>query len=407
MKPIPKVILASLLVLLLILFSACSIEIDQTQSIPTETSVTPLSVTLTETVAPTETPSTIVPKLTNPGKPTITPPLSPIPTSVFAFQPVASPELAIEVSPSFVDLKLGGRLLFLSFLPRGYALVTFDLSDGELATLFVTPLSTYITSQSVSPDISQILISYAPEPPPGKSQYQDLYLLTPDQPGSPQPFVLRTEDFEAFFNAFFSPGGDYVYYTHFFEDKGVASGFRYFINRIAYPEGTPEVVVEDAFWQRLSPDGTKLAYVTFDPNGSFFNELYVANPDGSEPMRALDPNEFPIVDAPFFSPDNQYVYFSAIIDQPPPFAWWEKLMGVQAAQAHSVPSDFFRVSLTDGRTTQITNFLDTGLYGTFSPDGKYIAFISATGLYMMRPDGSGFMQVLSSYTLSGSLEWIP
>lgn len=410
MKRSFQLFLAFLIGGLLIWLSACSVELSQTQSAPTR-------VPATQTEAPTETPiptlalPTPTATATKPGDPTSTSTSSPTPIATFPFLGVIYQEFNIEIRPEFASLNLQGRLLFLATIEAGQALMAFDLGTGELSTLFIAPPQTWILSQSVSPDAREILIAYAPPPPAGKPSYgyTDLYVLDADDPTDPQPVLQRTEDIEAFFGSFFSPAGDIIYYSHFFPDSAAASGFRYNINRIAYPGGTPEVVVEDAFWERLSPDGTKLAYVTFD--GREFDELFVTNADGSDPVRALDPAEFPTVDAPFFSPDNQYLYFSAVSGQPTPLAWWEKLMGVQIAfarsAAHTVPSDFWRVALSDGNTEQITRLMDQGMFGTFSPDGQMIAFITATGLYVMQPGGSGLTQVLSSSSLYGNLEWIP
>ena len=389
--------------------TACSVEISQTQSvqgIPTHPPTSPAEA-FTPTLPSLDLPSTITPTTTNPGDPILSPTLSPTPDPAFPFLAVESPSLNLQVIPGYPET-LEGRTLFLSTLEDGLqALIAFDLNTGEASPLFVTPPKAWILSQSVYPSANEILIAYAPPPPEGQPSYgyTDLYILKSD--GNLAPILQRTEDIEAFFGALFSPAGDYVYYSHFFADSTANSGFRYDINRVGYPTGTPEVVVEDAFWQRLSEDGSKLAYVTFDVRD--YSELYVANADGTNPVRVLDPEQYPITDAPFFSPDNQYLYFSAIVDvtTPTPLTLWEKLQGVHIAQAHTVPSDFFRVSLTDGSVIRITNLQGLGMYGTFSPDGRYIAFLNGAGLYVMRPDGAELFQVLSGYGMYGSVEWIP
>jgi Tol biopolymer transport system component len=407
MKIFKRFLTASLITLLFLLIGACSVEISQTQVVPTRTPATPTeppSPSETATLTPTE-PPTLTPTATEPGDPTLTPTLSPTPTETFAFSSVVASSPNLQVIPGY-PTDLEGRLLFLNTLEDGLqALVAFDLSTGEASALFITSPKAWLLAQSVFPDASQILVAYAPPPADGQPSYgyTDLYLLHPD--GSMDPVLQRADDIEAYFGSFFSPGGDYIYYSHFFADSTAPSGFRYHINRVAYPDGSPEVVVENAFWERLSPDGSKLAYVTFD--GRTFDELFVADADGSDPVRALDPDEFPTVDAPFLSPDNQSLYFSAVSEQNTALTWWEKLMGVQIALAHDVPSDFWRVSLNDGSVIQVTQLQDQGMYGTFSPEGDVIAFISATGLYVMHPDGSQLVQVIASTSLYGNLEWIP
>lgn len=44
--------------------------------------------------------------------------------------------------------------------------------------------------------------------------------------------------------------------------------------------------------------------------------------------------------------------------------------------------------------------------GRFSPDGNDVAFISYTGVYLMKPDGSQLLQIASMLFI-GSLDWIP
>ena len=394
-------------ILFLFMIPACAVEISQTQNVPTRPPATPTEIpppTSTPTVPPTETP-TLIPTATQPGDPTLTPTSSPTPTSAFGFSTVPSTEFDLQVLPNMPE-NLQGRMLFLITLDDGLqAFGAFDLNTREVSTLFIAPPKAWLLAQSYSLHSNEILLSYAPPPAEGKVSYgyTDLYLLKPD--GSLTPVLQRADDIEAYFGAFFSPAGDMIYYSHFLADSTAQSGFRYHVNRFGYPGGSPEVVVEDAFWERLSPDGSKLAYVTFD--GREFDELFVANADGSDPVRVLDPDEFPTVDAPFFSPDNQFLYFSAVSESTTPLTWWEKLIGVRIAFAHAVPSDFWQVSLTDGTVKQITHLQDQGMYGTFSPDGTLIAFTSSTGLYVMNPDGNDLVQVIESNSLYGTLDWIP
>ncbi|MCB9135373.1 MAG: PD40 domain-containing protein [Anaerolineales bacterium] len=406
---------------LIFLVSACSVEISQTQLVPTRTAAPPTDTpapTLTPTDTPTQ-PPTLTPTATQPGDPTATASPTPTPTVPFLF-PTVGTDLQNFSGQSATGLQ--GRMIFLATLADGtQAVLSFEPGTGTLSALFVTEPNTkaWILSASVASDASGILLSYAPPPPPGKPSYgyTDQYVLRPD--GQLDPVLLRTEDVEAMFGSFFTPAMDYVYYSYFFADNTAPSGFRYHIYRAPYKAGsgaaigasagvgTPELVVENAYWERMSADGTKMAYVTFGDQD--YDEMFVSNADGSNPVRVLDPAQFPTIDAPFFSPDNQYLYFSAVSDTgtPTPLAWWEKLMGVHIASAHTVPSDFWRVSLVDGSAQQITDLKAQGMFGDFSPDGTQIAFITSSGLYVMQPDGSGLVQLLEASTLYGNIEWVP
>lgn len=381
----------------IILSSACSLEITQTPG-----GTTPLAQTPPPSLNASPTPVLAIhtPTVAGPGEPAPTPsPESP-----------TEPILPIEVLPSAVELGLSGRLLFLTLLAgNGQAWAALDFSTGELSTLFINPPNSWLLSQSVHADGTTAVIAYAPPPPEGQPQYgyTDLFLISPDDPSNLRPLLTRTVEFEAFFDAFFSPDGNYVYYTHFFEDSSDGNRFRYFVRRLALPDGPSEVVVEDAFYQRLSPDGTKLAYVTFNRPDLVFDELYVAEPDGRNPIRVLNPDEFPTVDAPFFSPDAEYLYFSAVVETTPSLSWWQELLGMRIARAHDVPSDFWRIHFPTGEVQRVTELFDRGMNGVFSADGEWIAFLSATGAFVMRPDGSELTPILTSASLYGVPAWIP
>jgi Tol biopolymer transport system component len=71
-----------------------------------------------------------------------------------------------------------------------------------------------------------------------------------------------------------------------------------------------------------------------------------------------------------------------------------------------VPSDWWRADLESGSVEQVTEIFDQGMFGDFSPSGDRVAFISASGLWVMNPDGSGLTQIISSGTFYGNIEWV-
>jgi Tol biopolymer transport system component len=84
------------------------------------------------------------------------------------------------------------------------------------------------------------------------------------------------------------------------------------------------------------------------------------------------------------------------------------LFGVGVATAHTVPSDWWSVPIGGGMPTQLTHLAAVGLFGSLSPDGKYIASYSGSGIFVMNLDGTGLtMLVNDNGTLSGTLTWIP
>jgi Tol biopolymer transport system component len=166
-------------------------------------------------------------------------------------------------------------------------------------------------------------------------------------------------------------------------------------------------VLGNAEWPRISPDGTKISFVSATPDTTN-NELYLANIDGSQPTPSLKPEAYPAVDDHFFTPDGKSIIFSAVNNYqavPTPTVL-DRLFGIQIASAHTIPSDWYRVSISGGQVDRLTNLNDTGMYATVSPDKNWMAFISQTGLYVMRIDGTGLTQ-LSDLVATGTVDWVP
>jgi hypothetical protein len=180
------------------------------------------------------------------------------------------------------------------------------------------------------------------------------------------------------------------------------TNFKYDLERVAYPGGQPQKLIDNAFWPRLSPDGSKLAYVSFVPSTNS-NDLYIANADGSNSKLVMPAGAFFAVDAPLFSRDGQTILFSAVGE--PQLSWLDQLMGVQVAEAHTVPSDWWRVPAAGGNPEQLTHINDTGMYADFAPDGRHVAFVSVNGVFVMKLDGSNLTQLVDA--VGGTISWTP
>jgi Tol biopolymer transport system component len=90
-------------------------------------------------------------------------------------------------------------------------------------------------------------------------------------------------------------------------------------------------------------------------------------------------------------------------------SWLERLLGVgsvlAAAEAHNVPSDWWKINTDGTGLARLTKQYDTSMFGTFAPDGQHIAFLSASGLYVMNPDGSAVKRLLKT-TGYGTIDWV-
>jgi hypothetical protein len=352
-------------------------------------------------------------------------PTAPVPSVAPANQASPTPKEGVTESgttePSWTTLGLSGRLLY-SLGTLG--IHELDLSTGEKKVIFATPKDAWLTAARVSPDGQQIALAYAPPPEADAVQlgYTSLYLLPGDcgtrsigcMPEDLQLLLQRVDPHEAYFSPVWSADSHSLYTAHFTpSDSGSSSPFKYTLERVLLPDGKPEELLQDALWPNISPDGQLLTYVVSDPKDNS-NYLYVARQDGSEPRVIVTPDQFLAVDAPFFTPDSRSIIFSAVGEGPagtpsPGLSWLDRLLGVRAAaaaaEAHNVPSDWWKIGADGTGLTRLTKQYDTSLFGAFAPDGRHIAYLSASGLYVMNPDGGDVKRLLKT-TGYGTIDWV-
>jgi dipeptidyl aminopeptidase/acylaminoacyl peptidase len=283
---------------------------------------------------------------------------------------------------------------------------TYDLASQQITQLFSVPEDGILGSASLSPDRQWIAMAYAAPLPEGQMQigYTDLYVMPAD--GSETPELLaKAEDGSVYSMPDWSPDGKSIYVGHLgVKSEHSESDYGLQIERIRFPDGAAEVVIDNAYWPRFSPDGSRLAYLEY---GGGSDGLVVSNSDGSNAIRPNPPGFFVTVDAPAFSADGQIVVFSAVVDYPrSSSSLFEELLGVHVARAHSIPSDLYQVDAGGGTPSILTTFGGISIYPTYSPDGSHIAFLSIGGVYVMEADGYNRQLVIAS-GVSGTLEWLP
>jgi Tol biopolymer transport system component len=314
-------------------------------------------------------------------------------------------------------LKLTGRLVYINGTVAEdvfhLQIQALNLVTGEVATIFDAPKYSWIYYISVSPDHKQLLMTYSPPPGDNEPPDQDIYIMPLDGSQPPKPLFTPPTKADDYVEVEWSPDGNYIYFSHAnFQITPQPDQIYplYEVYRMVYPDGKPERIVEKAFWPRLSSDSSQLAYISVD---LFLreNKLYISDSDGKNAHEVvLSGQQIPEVkDAPIFTPDGKALIFSAPVPaqayQP---NWLDKVMGVQIAKAHNVPSDWWSVSVKGGEITQLTNIQTTNLFASFSPDGKHIASHSTSGIFVMRPDGSEVtMLVPNPRAVPGTVSWIP
>ena len=331
---------------------------------------------------------------------------------------VGNPLLPTTTIPvTWGNLNLTGKLIYINAQQGSdgnpvLSINALDLVTGVITTIFQGPEISWVYYASVSPDERQLVMSYSSPPQPQSTSNALLYIIPLDGSTQPQLLVLPPTIYDQYIQAEWSPDGKYIYYAHNnYQIQPADQHYpTYEIFRVAYPNGQPEKVADQAFWPRLSPDSSQLAYISLDP-ATGANQLFLANADGSGAHEVVREGPWTpdIVDAPIFSPDGQSILFSTVSPtQSYKPSWLEKLLGVQIAEAHTVPSDWWSVPEVGGIVSQLTHIQAAGLFASISPDKKYIASYSANGLFVMNPDGTGLTLLIPDMGgIIGTVDWVP
>ncbi|MFN2222688.1 MAG: TolB family protein [Candidatus Promineifilaceae bacterium] len=335
---------------------------------------------------------------------TTLPPTEP-PTEQAATATSAQETAVEEETPAVGTDERDGRIYAVGYIKQRQHLLVLDLATGEESSLFTVPRDAWLSEVTASPDGQQLLLAYAPSPEQNQAQFgfTALYVMPADASSEPELLIAQEDPSETFFNISW-PLEDTIYYAHMapsIDDLGAVLYLSQ-IERAHLPGAEVEVLVKDAAWPRLSDDGARLAYVTET------GDLMLSAANGSSPELLLGPETFAAVDAPLFSPDGSQLYFSAVDLAPATsLSPLDRLMGVQVAQAHSVPSDWWRLPVGQApQAGRLTTVDKIGLYGDFDDDGRYLYFVAVDGVYVMGSDGQELTQ-LSTTPMLPTIDWTP
>lgn len=310
-------------------------------------------------------------------------------------------------TPNHAALPATGSLFYILQETRRQALLRYDFATGASESLFEVPENAWLSHMAASPDGSQIAMTYAPSPGENEIQfgYTSLYLLLADGRSEPRLLVERRAEQEVFFNPTWSSDGQQLYFSHVLPLDEESVTYTTTLERLDIATGESTVLAADAIWPRVSPDGRTLAYIHINRD-SLAAELVVAASDGNNAAVLVPQDRFLTLDAPFFSADGQWLYFSAVSSQTRSVRWWERLLGIQVAAAHDLPSLWWRVPVTGGVPEPLTTDAQVGQYGVVSPDGRFLALSSRSGIALMSPDGSELTRLLT-LSAADSLSWSP
>ena len=328
---------------------------------------------------------------------------------VVAGSPTPGP--AVTSTPYDIQITPPGVALPGSLLLADYALgvARLDLATGHITPIYQPASNAFISSAVLSPDKKTILMAYGPPPAPGRVQYgyTQLYTLPADGSSPPAPLIPSASQADLYTSPLWAPDGASIYFAHYVPRQSASQPSDYRLEHMSYPQGDPQVVAHEVFALALSPDGSKMAYVTGDPV-TLNNGLFVANTDGTDAHQVFSSNTFIAIDAVIFSPDGQSLVFSGGGNG---FgfhnAWPDHLVSYPLkASMHNIPEELWRVPVQGGDVKELTHLGDSGYRFNYSPDGKHLAFSTFYGMYVMSTDGSGLIELYSD-GLSGTLQWLP
>lgn len=330
--------------------------------------------------------------------------------------PTIIPTNSAKIPVTWESLKLSGKLVYgLGALDKNDYIAqiqVLDLVTGDMTVLYKAMPDVGIYYVSVSPDSKQIVMSYSPPLQSDPRVVQALYVMPLDSSQPPELLFTPPTREDQYTQVEWSPDGKYIYYTfvnHIITDPNRLYPF-YKIFRMEYPGGQPELIAEAAYWPRLSPDSSRLVYVSAHP-ATGEHQLKIADPDGQNVQDVVLSGPYiPYYkDAPFFSPDGKSIIFSGDIPsqsyQP---NWFEKFAGIQSVKAEGEPSDWWSVPVGGGEITRLTHLQTAYLYGSLSPDKKHIVSYGGNEIFIMNPDGSEVTELIDgTHRFYGTVSWIP
>jgi hypothetical protein len=339
---------------------------------------------------------------------------------------LASFALAVPTSPSEAhtctpdpSIGVSGRLI----LPRASGLAIVGLPDRTTRTLAIPPSLGVTTGVASSRDGSLMAVPRFWRPPDHKVGGQDILIVSLDG-GTPVASLERSQPGEVLGTPGWLADGSLVY------ERRQLSGSNEVVRIERAQPGQPgQVLADNAYWPGVSPDGTLLAMVRFAGT----DRLVVRSLEGGAEQVLVDRPELLSIAFPRFSPDGTWIAFTAASEpsmlpiggvtrddrhasrgRPELTDTWRlpllvsaaAMLGTPTARAHGVPWDVWVVRPDGSNLRRVTSFADDDSSVAWSPDGRWLATLSAEAIHVVALEGS------ESYCVSneggyGALEWLP
>jgi Tol biopolymer transport system component len=298
-------------------------------------------------------------------------------------------------------------------VPRDQRLLLRDMTKGTEALIAKAPADAYYAWPRWAPDGKSIAYALTTiyNGTPNQEWGSDIAVSAPD--GSNQRIVFKRPHTGVTIEGLaWTPDGS-GFYAGILDTQikdGRFLGQTLTLERIDIATGARQVLVPDAANPSVTPDGSRLAYITYgtadQPGG-----LWTARSDGSE-RKLIVPatGKFITVVGPRFSPDGKNIAFAAVTTAsgsdyaPPPKQarrWpWEP----RSASAHGLPMDIWQVAADGGEPRRLTSVLEDEPSVAWSPSGDALAMIATGGLYDV-PLASGDPKKLGVGATQAQIDW--
>lgn len=299
---------------------------------------------------------------------------------------------------------------------RSDGIAELSLAGGEHLVL-TPPEDSQLIEPAVSPDGSTIAYvrQLTPIVVPGQNTELGMDIFLANRDGSNQRLLVEhSEPDEQDRTPVWFPDGQHILFNvQRFDNGQILTS----IEELDITTGERTTVVEDGFRPALSPDASKILYVTQDEN--FLQRLWIANVDGTDPRLLAGPDDqLGSIVSPVVSPDGKTVAFSGSTLPAPnvkraPTTKLLSATGIHAedpasnrsAMFNGLPEDIWTIPAAGGELTKLAPLQLDFPSLAYSADGERLFVYAGLGLYVIDPkDGS--TERLGDGIFHGQMAWV-